>query len=135
MLWLIARCIPSEPYSEQRKPLVAIALKCAQLAWPWMPQTAKECIELHERWISGENISIDRLQMAQNAAYLIYAAAYTAYAVTYTASAAAATYAAYATAADATNQKILKQTADIIRSSYPDIEEILNKIPQNNYKI
>jgi hypothetical protein len=95
MLWLIGKLDKSKPYSSERKPIVAVALECARLAWEWMPQAAKDCIELHERWVRGEVIAIEDLRKARRAAY---AAAYAAYAAD---AAYAAAYAAAADAADA----------------------------------
>lgn len=137
MLWLIANLDKSKPFSEQRKPLVTITLKCARLAWQWMPQEARECLELHERWIGGEDISIKEFNKARNAAAhaatyaatnTVYAAAYAAYIVTNAATYAAtnAAYAAHA-AAHAAEQKIWKQAAEIIGSHYPDIEEVIGE--------
>lgn len=140
MVWLIGRCDKSEPYSDQRKPLVKVVLKCARLAWHLMLQKAKECIELHERWVNNENVSVAELKKVREAtAAVAYTNADTAAIAVAVADAAAnadpTIYAVAATYADANadptiyavaRQNILQQVAEIIRNHYPNIEEVIN---------
>ena len=102
-LWLIGKLDESKPYSDERKPLVSTCLKCARLAWEWMPKMGKDCIELYEKWVNGEKISVEELKTASAA---------------YAADAASAAYAAYAAT--------LNQCADIVRENYPNV----NMIPE-----
>ena len=91
MLWLIGH-FANEPWSEKRKKLTLASCECARLVWDLMSKASQKCIEIFERWGSGEDISQARLQ---------YAAAY-AYAAADAADAAdAAAYAAAYAAADA----------------------------------
>jgi hypothetical protein len=113
MLWLWGKgkVDKSQPYSEDRKPIVAVAIDCARLAWGHMPQAAKDCIELHQKWVDGEVIPIEQLRKKRNAA---------AYAADAAAAAAYATYAAAAAYAAAYARKeILKKAADIVRKHHP----------------
>lgn len=133
MLWFIGNTDTSEPYSEERKPLVKVSFRCARLAWKRLSKEAKTCVELHERWVNGENISIEELSKAKTAA--AYAAANSAADAAYfaanansVASAAAnsAAYAAaYTSAAFKTARKAaLKKCAEIIREAYPKVDSI-----------
>lgn len=69
MLWLVGRTTRSDPWSEERKPLVRVALECAKLAWKWTPDSGRWCIELYGRWVNGEDIPKERLISARRSAY------------------------------------------------------------------
>jgi len=100
MLWLIGKTDRSQSFSGARKPIVRVALECARLAWKWMPEESRQCVELYERWVNGENVGVDELRQAQAAAH--YAAADAAYAAADAADAAHyAAAAAHYAAADA----------------------------------
>jgi hypothetical protein len=124
MLWLIGETTASEPWSEERKPLVRVGLECAQFV-PWIEDDATLariwCLDALERWLTGE-AGQDEVIAAADAAYAAYAAdaaAYAAYAA-YAADAAAyaadaADAAAYAAdAADAADAVI----AGIVRKHF-----------------
>src|SRR3990167_3832613 len=64
MLWLIGRTDHSTPYSDERRPLVALACECARLAWQWMPQESRDALAVFERWSAGADVSRDELLAA-----------------------------------------------------------------------
>jgi len=102
MLWLIGKQVTSAPWSEDRKPLLACALDCAEtIKHLWNDKTRAQVAVLR-KWITGE-VTTDRAQEARRQLYAAAAyaadAAYAAYAAAY--AAAAAAYAAYAAAAAA----------------------------------
>jgi hypothetical protein len=101
MLWLIGRTDKSEPWSEERKPIVACACECARVAWEHMPQASRDSLGVIEAWTRGEATR----SAAAAAAYSAYAA-YAAYAAV----------AAYAAA----RAKTLARCADIVRRHYPE---------------
>jgi hypothetical protein len=97
MLWLIGKCTTSAPWSEERKPIVRVALECARLA-PWIEDDTTLariwCLSALERWLKGEakrdevNAAAYAAADAADAAYAAYAA-YAADAAAYAADAAA----------------------------------------------
>ena len=131
MLWLIGQTNASNPYSEERKPLVRVACECARLAWKYMPQASRDALEVVEAWTRGEASAEDcrkaRADAAVAAAYADAAYADAAAAAAYAAAAYAAdaadaaayaadAAAAYAAADDAAYRK---QCADIVRKHFP----------------
>jgi hypothetical protein len=147
MLWLIGK-LSGKPESEKRKKLVITACKCARLTLTFAGENkddTEKCIVTAENWAKNvENVTIDDVRAAADAAYAAayvaadaaaYVAAdaadaaYAADAAAYAADAAAyvAAYAAYAAdAADAAKKQTLKQCADIVRKDYPDIQSLFN---------
>lgn len=131
MLWLAAQ-YAGPPWSDGRRKLVLAACGCARLALPIferrVPQDScvRECLDLHERWGRGEEVSRDDLRVARRVADAAYAdaaasaAAYAAAAAAYAASAASAAAAAYA-AAYAERARVLSECADIVRQHYPEV--------------
>ena len=132
-LWLIGRTTKSEPWSEERKPIVRAAIDCAKTALKYANNdtiTANLwCIDALERWCNGE-ADRDEVIAARDAAAdadaAAYAAAYAAYAAyAYAAYAAdtaayAATYATAAASASATDRaKALSECAEIVRRHFP----------------
>ena len=124
MIWLIGKTTQSEPYSEERKPLVRVACECARLAWRWMPQASRDALETAERWTRGEATAED-CRKARAAVYADDAAVYAddaAYAAADAAyAAAAAAYAADDAAAAAAYgaDDARAECADIVRRHYP----------------
>ncbi len=137
MLWLIARTITSEPWSNARKPLLACALDCActvQHLWPTNSKIGHS-IQVLRDWIEG-TASKEEARQARTILYVAaaYAVDYAAaYAGTYSAAAAAAapaaatdateasaaaSYASEAYVADAKTQNQL-DTANIVRRHFP----------------
>ena len=107
MLWLVGRMTESEPWSEERKPLVRVACACARLA-PCQTKASRACIEAVEAWCDGHASQANVLDAAEVATDTAYAAAYTA---------AADPYAAYAYAA--AGVRVLKEYAGIVRQHFP----------------
>ena len=112
MLWLIGKMNDSKPYSDGRKPLVATSLRCVRLAWGRMPQAGKDCIVLHEKWVNGEAVTKEDLEVARNAADADAAVAV----------ADAAVAAAVSGILDGVT---LKDCAGIVREDWPNIDIIL----------
>ena len=136
MAWLIAEFNPSEPYSDERKPLVSLCIKFVRTVWEQLPGESKDAIKVFERWVNGEDISREDLSTASRAAAnaatcaaaTAAAAAYASYAATCAAATAdaaacAAACAAYAARATKGSARITK----IIRKDYPNIYEIIGK--------
>ena len=134
MLWLIGKK-SGGPWSDKRRKLVKTTCRCVRTVYDLMPQPAKDCLELFERWATGEDVPQPVLLAAADAAYAARAAdaayaaraaraaAYAGYAV---ARAADAAYAAYAAArATFARKPALADFADMVREDYPDIDEIL----------
>ena len=133
MLWLVGKQITSKPWSDDRKPLLACALDCAEtVSHLWGAET-KRSVDVLRKWIAGD-ATVKEAQEARRSLYAAsaaaadaayaaaaaaaaYAAADAAYAA-YAAAAAAAAAAAYADA-DAARKRNQKQTADIVRRHYP----------------
>jgi hypothetical protein len=110
MLWLIGETTASEPWSEERKPLVRVGLECAQFV-PWIEDDATLariwCLDALERWFTGEAGQDEVIAAAYaagaaaDAAGAAGAAAYAAYAAYAAGAAADAAYAADAAGAAA----------------------------------
>ena len=125
MLWLIGKK-SGGPWSDKRRKLVKTTCRCVRTVYDLMPQPAKDCLELFERWANGEDVPQPVLLAAADAAYAARAAfaaraaAYAGYAV------ARAADAAYAAArATFARKPALADFADMVREDYPDIDEIL----------
>ncbi len=131
MLWLIGKTITSQPWSDDRKPLLACALDCAEIVRHlWPAKSANEIgklVAVLRAWIVGDAAT----EQAKEASKKFYAPNYTAAGAAYAAYAAAATYAgtyaayaadyvacAYADA-DAARGEKLSECADIVRRHYP----------------
>ncbi|MDD5381875.1 MAG: hypothetical protein PHG53_09615 [Phycisphaerae bacterium] len=138
MLWLIGK-LSGEPGCDKRKQLVLTACKCARLALPYIEKgelRPLKAIETAEQWARGENgVTLDDVRHAAYAAAAAantaaYAADYAAdYAAAYAAAAAAAAdYAAYAAdyaaAAAYARKETLAQCADIVRTDYPNVDNL-----------
>ena len=144
MLWLIGQTNASNPYSEERKPLVRVACECARLAWKYMPQASRDALEVVEAWTRGEASAEDcRKARAAADAAAYAAAAYAADAAAYAYAAAAAYAAAYAAytayaayayaaytayaaaaAAAAARKSTLDKSAQIVRKYYPEAPKL-----------
>ena len=122
MLWLIGKK-SGGPWSDKRRKLVKTTCRCVRTVYDLMPQPAKDCLELFERWANGEDVPQPVLlaaSYAARAAFAARAAAYAGYAV------ARAADAAYAAArATFARKPALADFADMVREDYPDIDEIL----------
>jgi len=134
MLWLIGKK-SGGPWSDKRRKLVKTTCRCVRTVYDLMPQPAKDCLELFERWATGEDVPQPVLLAAADAAYAARAAD-AAYAARAAFAARAAAYAGYAVAraADAAyaaaratfaRKPALADFADMVREDYPDIDEIL----------
>jgi hypothetical protein len=131
MLWLICKQVTSSPWSEDRKPLLACCLDCAETVkhlWPKAEKIAAAVGVLHA-WISG-TATVEQAQKARRELYAVaaYADAAAADAVAAAADAAAADAAAADAVAaaggavadaDAARKKTLAECAEIVRSHYP----------------
>jgi len=104
MLWLIGETTKSDPWSEERTPLVRVAIECAKLAEPYLNNDSRLafiwCVDATERWCNGE-AEQDEVEAARSAAYAATAAAAATAATAAAAAAYAAAAAAYAAAAAA----------------------------------
>ena len=76
MLWYWERCIPREPWSEERKPLVRATCTCARQAWEWMPAASLIAVEKIEAWTQGAPAAYTALTDATDAAAHANAVAY-----------------------------------------------------------
>ena len=98
--WLARHC------GVEKKPFVSIACGCARLALPFVKKGENrplKAIETAEKWIRGEATEVE-CRTAADAAYAAYAAAYAADA--------------------AAKQEILAQCADIVRTDYPNVDNL-----------
>jgi hypothetical protein len=146
MLWLTGQTIAGGPWSDERRPLVGAAVRCARLALPIYEarypgdRRVSDCLDAFGRWAAGEDVPRDVLIAARRAAAAARsaaaaaadaaadaadAAAYAADAAAY--AAAAAAYAAEA--ADAERQRALAQFADICREVWPTCPVSLLEAP------
>ncbi len=132
MLWLIGK-LSGKPWCHKRKQLVLTACKCARLALPYVEKgelRPLKTIETAEQWARGENgVTLDDVIHAT----YVTANTYVGYTTNATANAAAvaaasAAYTTYATntayAAYAAKKEILAQCSDIIRTDYPNVDEL-----------
>jgi len=133
MLWMLGKLDKSEPYSNERRPLVAIACECSRTAEQWMPQASKDALAVVERWAGGDDsVTSDDLSAAESAAEAAaraaagaaeaaaWAAAGAAEAAAGAADAAAWAADAAARAADAAARAAARaKFSDIVRKHYP----------------
>jgi hypothetical protein len=129
MLWIIGRTAAGKPWSEERKPLVLAACKCARLALKYVPKGEKrprKAIETAEAWVRGETTG-DEVRASAYAAYASTSASSANEVADAAAASASATYAAYAAssaayvaayAAYAARKTTLRECADIVRGYY-----------------
>lgn len=114
MLWLVARCRPSQPWSDERKPLVACAMECTFLLERRWPESHRkqldDAIEVMRRWTRSE-ASTEDARAAQRQ-LLAYAAA----SATDADAAAAAASATYSTDADADDA--VEAAYDAVEAAY-----------------
>ena len=134
MLWLLGRLDKSKPWSEERKPLVRIAVACAEEAAQYCTEemllAAIWCLDATRRWCDGE-AEQDEVDAADAAAYAATATSYASYAASAAAYAAsdadaaayaasyAASYAYAASDAYADRAQSLASSADIVREFHP----------------
>ena len=139
LLWLIGATTTSVPWSDERKPLVAVAMECARTSLLFYEaRTGKadvrEASDVILAWTRGE-ASVDEAKEARKKLHAAADAAAAdaddaAYAAADADDAADAAYAAYAAAADAADAadaaadadaraKALSDCADIVRKHYP----------------
>ena len=74
LMWLIGRIDRSEPWSEERKPLVACACECARDAWDLMPKASRDALIVLERWTVGKATKAGAAWAAAEAAWAAGAA-------------------------------------------------------------
>ena len=73
MLWLVGRTTPSAPWSEERKPLVRSAVRCARLALPVYKarypgdDRVRRCLDTAEAWTNAGAL-VARMNVAQSVA-------------------------------------------------------------------
>lgn len=130
MLWVAGR-LAAKPGTKSRKRLVAAALDCAKLAWPYVREhdrrVVRRCYRITARYLRGEATLAEVQDAADDA--VSYAVSYAAYAASAAVSyaSAAVSYAAadvsYAAAdADANKGELartLRRAANIVRRHYP----------------
>ncbi len=110
MLWLIGKTDRSLPWSEERKPIVRIAVECAMLAPSCQDEyelARQWCLDATLRWCDGTT-DIEEVYAARAAAFAAYAAD----------AANAAAYAAYA------RKRVWSDAADIVREHFPTPPEL-----------
>jgi len=131
MLWL-AGIMSGKPGSNKRKKLVLCACECARLSLKYVKKgegRPLKAIETAEKWANDDNINIQDVQKASDAA-AAYSAAYSSAAYSSAAAAYSAAYYAYCSdvaaydAADAARKKTLKKCANIVRRHYPKCPKI-----------
>ncbi len=99
MLWLIGKGVASPPWSDERKPLLACALDCAETVKHLWPKAAKKqitaAVNVLRKWIAGKATADEAKEAKRNLL-------------------------ADNAAADAdARRKNQQQTADIVRSHFP----------------
>jgi hypothetical protein len=139
MLWLTGQTIAGGPWSDERRPLVGAAVRCARLALPIYEarypgdRRVSDCLDAFGRWAAGEDVPREVLIAARRAVDDAAAAAAAAASAavddaTYASSAAAgaaddaahaAAFASAYAAAEAERQRALAQCADICREVWP----------------
>ena len=118
MLWLIGRTIDRSNEVALRK-LTLVKARCAKLVIHLMKdERSRKAVEVAERFGLGQATRDELDTSAADASAADADAAYAAYA--------AAAYAAYA-AAYAARAKTLQQCADIIRTEYPNVDELFKE--------
>jgi len=85
LAWWIGRCSGGEPYSDARRPVVAMLCEIARLGLPSFEarypgdRRPRACLEIHERWSKGESVPRADLKRAKAdaaaASWSAYAAA------------------------------------------------------------
>lgn len=120
MLWLINQQRHGESWSDDRKPLLACALDCAEAVKHLQAEKQKiqigEAVKVLRQWIAGKASADAAVEAREN----LYAAAAAAYATSATA---AATHAAYAVAAAADTAHVYDLVAH--RQSYDTVSRAL----------
>jgi hypothetical protein len=73
MLWLVGRTIAGGPWSDERRPLVGAAVRCARLALPIYEarypgdRRVSDCLDAFGRWAAGEDVPREVLIAARRA--------------------------------------------------------------------